>query len=125
MKKGSAYILLLLFILHNTTFDQLLKLPALVTHYHDHQQRNRDISVMDYLCMHYWGEDNDNDDEQDRQLPYKNVDFSTIQLSYIPLAKVITIRQQEHRSLDIHYPVLKDNYFPEPAMRALFRPPKA
>ncbi|PSL45709.1 hypothetical protein CLV51_104416 [Chitinophaga niastensis] len=76
--------------------------------------------------MHYWGHDiNDNDDDRDMQLPYKQVDIRTLYHSFIPLAKVISIKQQLYSPVAINYPVLKDNYLPEPALSSLFRPPKA
>ncbi|MBS0027516.1 hypothetical protein ACTJJ0_19920 [Chitinophaga sp. 22321] len=126
MKKRAAYILLLIFILHHTAFDQLLKIPALVLHYQEHHQRNSQLSVMDFLCMHYWGQDDDDGDhDRDMQLPYKTVDLHALQLSFIPLAKAIAVKQQTFREIRIDYPALKDNYLPEPALTSLFRPPKA
>jgi hypothetical protein len=106
--------------------DQLLKLPALVAHYQEHHERNSQLSVMGFLCMHYWGQDdNDNDDERDMQLPYKTVDIHALHHSFVPLAKVVTVKQQTYSEIRIHYPALQDNYLLEPALTSPFRPPKA
>lgn len=81
---------------------------------------------MDFLCMHYWGNDlDDNDDDRDQQLPYKTVDIHALHHSFVPLAKTVTIKQQDYSDLLIDYPILKDNYLPEPTMKALFKPPRA
>lgn len=104
----------------------MLKFPTLVSHFLEHQQRQADIGVLEFLCMHYGGNDqNDNDDERDKQLPYKSVEMHAHHSSFIPLAKSISIRCQEYLPLEINYPVLKDNYLPEPALSSLFRPPRA
>ncbi|MVT40315.1 hypothetical protein GO495_06960 [Chitinophaga oryziterrae] len=126
MKKTGVYILLLIFILHNTALDQILKLPVLVAHYHEHQQLNGDISIMDFLCMHYWGKDiRDKDYERDMQLPYKTVDIHTITHSFIPLVRTTDIKFNDIQLEEIVYPLLKNNYMPDPALSALFRPPQA
>lgn len=126
VKKRRAYILFFIFIFHLTAFDQLLKLPNLVTHYLEHQERDCHISVMDFLCMHYWGKDiDDNDEDRDRELPYKTVDVHALHHSFVPLAKAVTIKQQDYSQILIDYPILKDNYLPEPTLKALFKPPRA
>ncbi|UCJ08282.1 hypothetical protein KTO58_03600 [Chitinophaga pendula] len=114
-----------MFILHDNGLNQLLKCPMLFVHYHEHQQRNASIGVMEFLCIHYWGHDiDDNDDDRDIKLPYKSVDVHAFQHSYVPLARTITVKQQTNSPVIIHYPVLKDQYLPEPALSSLFRPPK-
>lgn len=117
---------MLIFILHHTALDQLLKIPALIVHYQEHHQLNQHLSVKDFLCMHYCGEDdNDGDNDRDMQLPYKTVDVHTLHHTFIPLAKVVAVKQQTFSEITIHYPALKDNYLPEPALTSLFRPPRA
>jgi hypothetical protein len=126
VKNRGAYILFLIFILHHTAFDQLLKLPALVVHFQEHQERNSHLSVMGFLCMHYWGQDDDdNDEERDMQLPYKTVNIHALHQSFIPLAKVVAVKQQAYSEITINYPALQDHYLPAPALTAPFRPPKA
>lgn len=126
VKTRGVYILFLFFILQHTALNQLLKLPTLVEHYLEHQQRNHQLGVTDFLCMHYWGTDEDDDDEErDRQLPFKNVDIHSFHYSFVPLAKAVAVKHQEYDCVTIHYPVFKDNYLPEPALSALFRPPRA
>lgn len=125
MKKTIVYILLGIFIIHNTPLDQVLKIPVLIAHYHEHQQANRNISIIQYLCMHYGGtDDNDNDKDRDMQLPYKTVNIHTI--SFIPLVKFADIKFNDIQLAEgIVYPLLNNNDMPDPALAALFRPPQA
>ncbi len=120
-----AGLLLLLFLLHNTAFNQLLKLPTLVAHFQEHQQRNEGIGIAEFLCMHYCGPDiNDDDDDRDRQLPYKNITSGTIQHTFIPLAKPVSIHCTSITTSCVPYILLKDHNIPDPALAALFRPPR-
>lgn len=126
VKKGFIYIILLFFILHNTSLDQLLKLPTLVAHYMEHKKLNQDISIVDFLAMHYSGNNlNNNHDDRDWELPYKSIDFQNLVHSYVPLAKACVIKQASYQPVHINYPVFRDQYLPQPALSALFRPPKA
>ena len=127
MKRVIAYIILAVFLVNNTNLDQLLKLPTLVIHYQEHHRLNEDLSISDFLCMHYMTEDDkDDDNDRDMQLPYKTVDVHALQHIYVPLAKTVAVKQQqESYVIPVKNPVLKDCYLPEPALSSLFRPPQA
>lgn len=115
------------FLVNNTNLDQLLKLPTLVIHFQEHHRLNPDLSISDFLCMHYMTEDDKDDDaDRDMQLPYKTVDVHALQHIYVPLARTITVKlQQESYVIPVKNPVLKACYLPEPALSSLFRPPQA
>lgn len=102
-----------------------MKLPVLFAHYHEHQLRNTNISVMEFLCMHYWGQDaNDDDNDRDMQLPYKTVNIHTVTHSFIPLEKVASFYVQDVPLTQTVYPLLTNNDTPDPALASLFRPPQ-
>ena len=85
MRKICIYLLVLVLNFNNCLFEQLFKIPVLIEHYVEHQDRNADISFADFLTMHYWGKDiNDTDDERDRQLPFKNIDHHVSHFVFIP-----------------------------------------
>ena len=76
-KKGIIIFLLSIMAINSLSLNELFKIPVLISHFFEHQQRGTDISFIEYLSMHYWGEDiNDNDQDRDMQLPFKKVDFS-------------------------------------------------
>lgn len=53
----------------------MLKVPQLISHFVDHHKINAQISFIDFLEMHYLGNDlNDNDEEEDMKLPFKKID---------------------------------------------------
>ena len=112
--------------MHHTALNEVLKLPVLIVHYHEHQQLNKDITIMEFLCIHYWGKDvHDKDYERDMQLPYKTVDIHTIMHSFIPLVKEAELKFAALQLKETSYPLLKNNEMPNPALAALFRPPQA
>jgi hypothetical protein len=126
VKKNVTCILLLLLIFESTALRQVFKIPTLVCHYLEHQQRDSRISVLSFLSMHYWGKDiNDNDDDRDKQLPFKTVNIHIIQHSFVPPIKPIALKQVGFNQLTIKYPVLKDSYLSNPAISSLFKPPRA
>ncbi|CAG5016194.1 hypothetical protein DYBT9275_05495 [Dyadobacter sp. CECT 9275] len=112
-------------ILDTTSLYQIFKIPSLVTHFVEHKALNQEISFMDFLSMHYWGEDiNDNDDEKDMQLPFKKFEIQHTSLDFFPCISSFQFKSPG-------WPV-KVNYGPErpqghynAALGSLFRPPQA
>lgn len=75
MRKLIAIAFLSLYVFSSTECSELLKLPALVDHFYQHQEENKSITLWSFLCMHYaHGDVNDADRDQDMKLPYKSVD---------------------------------------------------
>lgn len=70
----------------NTEVGQLLRLPELITHYFQHHRQNSDISFIEFLSMHYGGDDGTNaDNDYDNQLPCHNLKHNTISLVFSPM----------------------------------------
>lgn len=75
MRKLFAIAFLSLYMFSSTECFELLKLPALVGHFYQHQEENKSITLWSFLCMHYaHGDVNDSDRDQDMKLPYKSAD---------------------------------------------------
>ena len=56
-----------------TELYQLLKLPFLVEHFMEHKEQNKDITLLDFLSLHYAnGDVKDADYEEDMKLPFKS-----------------------------------------------------
>lgn len=56
-----------------TELYQLLKLPFLVEHFIQHKEQNQDITLVEFLCLHYaHGDVKDADYEEDMKLPFKS-----------------------------------------------------
>ena len=104
--------------------DQLLKLPVLCQHYNEHKETNKNLDVLDFLAMHYLGDDlNDNDHDKDMQLPFKNISGYSLQLVFIPTDKhaiylPFTIGLTQTNSIPYTC-----NLHSNPALFSVFRPP--
>ncbi|MCW5908019.1 MAG: hypothetical protein KIS94_09185 [Chitinophagales bacterium] len=77
MKKAAVVILTALFLVSNTEFHELLKLPLLVVHYIEHKTETPDITIAHFLDIHYNTETKDDDYKRDSQLPFKSVEHTS------------------------------------------------
>ncbi len=56
-----------------TPLIELVKLPVMIEHYMEHKELNPNLSVFQFLCIHYQGEDIfDADYDKDMKLPFKS-----------------------------------------------------
>lgn len=102
-----------------------MKAPTLIRHYLEHKTLDRNVSFVDFLSMHYWGEDlNDDDDEKDMQLPFKKIEIHHVNFLFISQAETFTFR-------DRLLPLIKSDYGPDQpqiaystTLGSLFRPPR-
>ncbi|MBE9583579.1 hypothetical protein IM792_03885 [Mucilaginibacter sp. JRF] len=125
VNKLYVYILLLLIAADTTELHQLFKLPILFEHFAEHKQRDESVSLMDFLSMHYWGDDlNDNDNDRDMQLPFKKMDAHSAHVFFLPVVRTITIKSH-FEALNKAYPLYRQSFIPDPALAAPFRPPCA
>lgn len=108
-----------------TELHQLAKLPILFQHFAEHQQRDNSVSLMQFLAMHYWGDDmNDDDNDRDMQLPFKKIDSHSEQVYFMSTVRMISNTAYIQR-LNPGLSEYRAEYFPDPALSALFRPPRA
>lgn len=125
MRKIIIYLFIFLIVSNIGFFQQFYKLPILLEHFKEHQQRH-DISFFDFLEMHYWGEDlKDNDSDRDMQLPFKNISGPYVQLVFVPHDKpVFYIPFTVGFSPSGKIPYTSDLYS-NPSLFSVFRPPVA
>jgi hypothetical protein len=124
MKKVLLYLLLFVVIAEVSELDQLAKLPVLFQHFAEHQERDKSVSLMQFISMHYWGDDmNDNDDDRDMQLPFKKLDDHHSQIYFLPAIRIAVVNvlvQPLHPVTCFYNP----GHIPDPALSSLFRPPR-
>lgn len=90
MRKTLVILLIGIHLAGNTEAAQLLRLPQLLSHYFQHRQLDHDISFLQFISMHYGGDDGTSaDDEYDGKLPCHNMNHSTISQILSPIAKDI------------------------------------
>jgi hypothetical protein len=125
VRKVCLYILVFFIATESTSFDQLLKLPVLFEHFREHQQRDQNVDLLEFLSMHYWGQDlDDNDNDRDMQLPFKKVNINTHQVLFARFTKAPQIIATEQTVLNT-FTIYKDQYHPESNLTSPFRPPCA
>lgn len=75
-------LLIGLYALAYTPVVEFFKVPVLLAHYHEHQQENADISLLDFLFLHYFsGHERSMDIDKHQQLPFKTGECTTACLS--------------------------------------------
>ncbi len=123
--KIMAFILLLFFVASSPAVNQLLKCRILIDHYIEHRERNQQVTFLDFMAMHYWGEDiNDSDNDRDKQLPFKSVDANSYNSQYFIGFKAISVKVESNAISSIHFPLRKCDYFPNPNPTSLLKPPR-
>lgn len=82
MKKTGSILFLLIYLVANTELHQFLRLPVLFEHYREHRQENPTISLVDFMVLHYFSGDTQDDDyARDQQLPFKSDTCPQVSLS--------------------------------------------
>ncbi len=124
MKKGCTYILLFILLLNNTSYNEIFKVPALISHFIEHHRLDHNVGLIEFLSMHYWGKDiNDNDQDKDMKLPFKKVDAHACFQIAVPTTKT-TVEKQQFFTVNIPQQKSQDLDLSNPALASLFRPPR-
>jgi|CXWL01.1.fsa_nt_gi hypothetical protein len=70
MRNVLVIVLISVHLFGNTELGQLIKLPQLITHYNKHHRDDPSVNFIQFLIMHYAGDDGTTaDDKEDMQLP--------------------------------------------------------
>ena len=122
MSKQIVYIFIFLIASNSSFVQQFYKLPILIQHYDEHKQL-MDLSFIDFLSMHYWGEDlKDNDADRDMELPFKTINSSSFQLVFILNEDLFSIPFNPDLPQSKNT-VYRSNLLSDPNLLSLFRPP--
>lgn len=107
MRKKLAILLISIHLVGNTEAGQVFKFPLLLDHFSHHQQKDPGINFLDFIIMHYAGDDGTTaDDDLDQQLPCHNLQQNTMSMVYSPMVKImpdIDIFLWETRSYISHF----------------------
>ena len=110
-------------MLNIVSLNQFSHFPVILVHYAQHVDRDSDLSMSDFLSMHYWGNDmNDNDEQQDKQLPFKSLSTSTMLVFTHPGNVTISFNAYESR-LVRSISQFRNVFFSRNALSSLLRPP--
>ncbi|MFZ1369405.1 MAG: hypothetical protein WAR78_03430 [Ferruginibacter sp.] len=85
-RKISAYIFFTVYLFTASAAMELFKLPVLISHYYDHREENKAMTLPAFLMQHYFYEDGtDQDVEEDNKLPFKSLE-NAYSVSFISLS---------------------------------------
>jgi hypothetical protein len=124
VKRFSAILLLSVTLFAQTELHQLFNLRILFQHFAEHQQEKKDISIVDFIVLHYFsGSLKDKDYEKDMQLPFKAVDCAyAASIALIP-AQFTTVTEPVVFTT-LKYSALKNNNIPSSHSADIWQPPK-
>jgi hypothetical protein len=126
LKRLIPYIILTCLLFDTTPLYQLVKLPSLIQHFTEHKTLNQEISFLDFLSMHYWGDDmDDDDDEKDMQLPFKKFEIQHVSFIFIPGTTNAFTFKSPTWSLKPDYGLASPQIYYSTTLGSLFRPPRA
>jgi hypothetical protein len=126
VKKVFAITLLTVYLISLTELKQLVKFPALVSHFIKHKQQDNRLSLLAFLDMHYaHGDLKDADYDEDMQLPFKSHDncvnasfISFVPNSFEELNTKPTLTQNQV------YTVYSERFLKSSYLSFIWQPPK-
>ena len=127
MKRISAKLFFSTYWLAKTELGQLLKFPAFVQHYKEHKSENKDLTLVEFLMIHYsHGIVKDADYEKDMKLPFKTTgenSFSIVAVASTP--QTINLTLQEFIFFESRKQYFGNEYFiPTSFFSNIWQPPK-
>ncbi|TFF40686.1 hypothetical protein [Mucilaginibacter psychrotolerans] len=127
MKKFAAIFLLTAYLFSTTELHQLLRLPVVFEHFAAHQQKNKNISFLQFLDIHYMhGSPKDKDYSEDMKLPFKTADNCASMVSPVVIPPVAHLLENHI----VHIPekelyIPKDELIPSSYLSRVWQPPKS
>jgi hypothetical protein len=96
LKNYITILFLAVYLFSVTEAHQLLKLPVVFQHFSEHQQEDKNISLLQFLAMHYLhGSPKDKDYDRDMQLPFKTAGdcLATFAPAFVPVTVELNLEQ--------------------------------
>ncbi|OKL38523.1 hypothetical protein [Pontibacter flavimaris] len=127
MRQILAIFLLVVYTCTGTTLQELQKAPVLAAHYLEHQEMTSDISLTQFLVLHYLsGNVKDGDYARDMQLPFKTTDVvasaTTPLVIPVPFPELnFTLPPSAH----VHGAVLDVDFHSSRFLSSIWQPPKS
>lgn len=104
--------------------SQFAKLPKLYQHFSIHNEIGPPITLMEFLSMHYWGQDlEDDDDQEDMKLPFKKYDLTAFSFVFVSNKKTYLFKPDQIH-LEKKFGLSKPDNYCRSYIISLFRPPQ-
>jgi hypothetical protein len=126
LRKAIAILFLSIYLFSATEFSQLLKLPLLVEHFIEHKEENKQITLWEFLDMHYAKTTTkDADYDKDMKLPFKStgnsVSFTALNCL---LASFETALNHPTQNTCTSYSIFSEHIPNSSLLNAIWQPPK-
>lgn len=124
MRKINAILLLTVLIFSQTELHQILKLPILVQHYFEHNADTKNVTLRQFIALHYFsGDPIDNDYARDMQLPFKTNDCLQVITSMV-VPNEIEFGVSPEIIEVINFPKFHNDWIESNYAKTIFRPPQ-
>ena len=126
MKKLIAIFFLSVILLGTTELYQVLKVPALISHYFEHAEEDN-YSFIEFLKIHYnKAFDLDKDWKKDMKLPFKHTADQTVAQVMVSSNNFLKVNHDRYFvEASCAYNYLKNKNLPKPNVSDIWQPPRA
>lgn len=124
MKRFIAISFLFLFLTANTALGEILRLPTLLKHYIQHEEKEN-TSFFEFLKLHYADKINHPDDHQNHhKLPFKTMDFHSLQVISQDVPVLISFAQIITDSIVIKNAIRQQQFHSNSFLNNIWQPPR-
>jgi len=129
MKKWLAICFLTIYIASATEVAQLLRFPLLIEHYFEHKAKSPQLSVIEFLKIHYNGDHlenhpHDDDFEEDQKLPFMMHTSSYYAVFVCPPTIEVEIHNSSIPKKINTTPIRNDQFIDDTFLSSIWQPPK-
>ena len=127
LKKRLSLFFLFLYLTSFTEFKEFLKFPLLVEHYFEHQESNKNLTLLTFLAIHY-NEDNSKfpDFKKDMKLPFKSHEncVNNFVGGYVPQGNFIIDFNINQFVQNVSQSTFKELIYSSYFLSSIWQPPK-
>lgn len=125
LKKIVSILLLAVMLFSSSEFDQLVKVPALISHFLEHKASDKNLSFVSFIVLHYQSDFSHNDqDSKHHDLPFKSHEcqgFSQLMvMDYHPAFNHALFAQKSAEK-----PELVPGFYNSENVASIWQPPQA
>lgn len=125
MRKGTAAILLTVFMLSHTELHQFIKIPVLFEHFREHRLEDPELGFLAFLRMHYEKIVIDDDYQRDQQLPFRDVDCGIVSAAATDIPpQIIRFERQSQSEYTVQFPPKRILAYTHLHLADIFQPPR-
>ena len=127
LKKYLVWFCLSVYVFSNSPSGELLKIPVLVLHYFEHKTDNKNLSVFEFLYIHYAnGDVQDADYAQDMKLPFKKIGKTSLSSLHLecPNAFIFTPQKYEYKATFLSFMTYYNFQYSHTYFCEIWQPPK-